>query len=653
MRRQDLADGLGSVAELAAQLGVVVCAWGVILSSHDAWRWAQGSEAATATLVASFALGAGAIVTTIWPLAFIHVALWSWAATRGAGARPFVAALEGSFLAWLLCFTQTYVGVSTLRLWLSAVCVVALASAAAKLAPHLPPRWTWFARVALMLTALTLDRWLPVRQYPWLHLAVDVSAAAAFMALTGPVLARLPRGAKWLASASALALVGAAPSIGRASRSARGLLYGPSTHAQVHARVLGDWLRPSAPRSASSAAACTAAQQQALRCAGVGLDAATRFSKLASGADILLLSIDALRWDRVSALPALWAELGPHVDFRRAVSPAPRTQHALAAVLRGHPARQLALESGPSRRIARHAAPTLGSLLATHGYRAVHAPTHVYLEAESGLARGFEQLIAPHQLGRMRGQKPRYFPTSEALPQLLHAAQASPQSLVAWLHAMEAHAPYRAGRHKGPDSEGGQLRALRALDTQLTRFLRDFKRARRGRPLVLAVFADHGEEFGEHGGRYHASTVYAEQVRVPFVLAAPGLPSRSIDAPVSTAALPATLLDLIGVEPACTFTLPSLLGCIAGEQCPTLAVSELDPFSAEIRPIGYTGPRYRLLHDPAHQVLHLFDADRDPYERRDLVDSEPGALEDMLRAARAWEQRYCTGGRQAELPASP
>ena len=42
-------------------------------------------------------------------------------------------------------------------------------------------------------------------------------------------------------------------------------------------------------------------------------------------------------------------------------------------------------------------------------------------------------------------------------------------------------------------------------------------RARRPHAVVI-VSADHGEEFGDHGGRYHGTTVYEEQVRVPLVI---------------------------------------------------------------------------------------------------------------------------------------
>jgi len=38
---------------------------------------------------------------------------------------------------------------------------------------------------------------------------------------------------------------------------------------------------------------------------------------------------------------------------------------------------------------------------------------------------------------------------------------------------------------------------------------------------IIVVAADHGEEFDEHGGRYHGTTLYDEQVRVPLVIYVP------------------------------------------------------------------------------------------------------------------------------------
>ena len=41
-------------------------------------------------------------------------------------------------------------------------------------------------------------------------------------------------------------------------------------------------------------------------------------------------------------------------------------------------------------------------------------------------------------------------------------------------------------------------------------------------PTIFMLTADHGEEFKEHGGNYHGSSLYDEQVRVPLIIGAPG-----------------------------------------------------------------------------------------------------------------------------------
>ena len=107
--------------------------------------------------------------------------------------------------------------------------------------------------------------------------------------------------------------------------------------------------------------------------------------------------------------------------------------------------------------------------------------------------------------------------------------------------------------------------------------------------------------------------------------------------------MPATLFDLIGVTRPCTFTVPSLLACIERpDACPALAVSELFPFQRQSRTLaGYSGERYRLLHNKQQRVTRLFDTQTDPYERRDLAGSQPELLARMKKLARAWDNQYC------------
>src|SRR5260221_8260550 len=62
------------------------------------------------------------------------------------------------------------------------------------------------------------------------------------------------------------------------------------------------------------------------------------------------------------------------------------------------------------------------------------------------------------------------------------------------------------------------------------------------------VTADHGEEFGDHGGRYHGTSVYEEQVRVPLVVWAPGLvPARRVRDVVESVDLLPTVLAALAI----------------------------------------------------------------------------------------------------------
>jgi hypothetical protein len=281
--------------------------------------------------------------------------------------------------------------------------------------------------------------------------------------------------------------------------------------------------------------------------------------------------------------------------------------------------------------VSRGAVPTLATYLVRAGYRAVTVPTHRYLGAATGVGDGFEVLPAPAAVRRGSGT----VSAPAALEAALAATASTPGPVLVWVHAMETHEPYVHALGVGPTSIDGQRAAVREVDRVVARAIRTH-RARRGRPLVVAVFGDHGEEHGEHGGRFHSSSVHAEQVRVGMLLAGPGVPSATIDAPVGIAALPATIVELLGVETPATFVEPSLLACTRGDgACPVLAVSELRPRGA----IGYTGVRYRLIDHPRQGVERLYDADTDPYERHDLAAERPDALAAMRALAREWDER--------------
>ena len=113
----------------------------------------------------------------------------------------------------------------------------------------------------------------------------------------------------------------------------------------------------------------------------------------------------------------------------------------------------------------------------------------------------------------------------------------------------DPHAPYEppgelARRFRDAPYDG----EIAFVDTQLARLLRALEeKGALARTVVLAT-ADHGESLGEHGEGTHGLFVYDSTLRVPWIVAGPGVAAGRMSATVARGidALP-TLLDYAGL----------------------------------------------------------------------------------------------------------
>ncbi|HEY4118663.1 MAG TPA: HEAT repeat domain-containing protein, partial [Byssovorax sp.] len=187
---------------------------------------------------------------------------------------------------------------------------------------------------------------------------------------------------------------------------------------------------------------------------------------------------------------------------------------------------------------------------------------------------------------------------------------------------------------------------VRFVDDQLKLL---YEYLRRTRPAaLLIVAADHGEEFGEHGGRYHGASVFDEQVRVPLVVNAPGaLTPRHVAAPVG-------LVDV----------LPTVLAALDVPRPARVRGADLGPLLAGTAPDHQAGfafaetDRETLVAEGAERLVcarasggcALYDVSSDPEERVDVSAARPvdvGALRAELRALEASHGRYEKAGQGA------
>jgi arylsulfatase A-like enzyme len=292
--------------------------------------------------------------------------------------------------------------------------------------------------------------------------------------------------------------------------------------------------------------------------------------------NLVLISIDTLRPDHLGLYgyrrptsPALDAFARQAVVFERAYSTSNWTLPAHVSMLTGlYPAEHgvLRLDQAIGRGVE-----LLPEALGGLGYRSAAVVSTVpFLTARHGFARGW-QVYDDRTAYPAAGAEPRRFVSSALVHrralELLDELAGSPFFL--FLHYFDVHAPYRppapydsmfppappAQRAAGSELELRAARAMsrydgeiRHVDAWLERLFAELDRRGLADSTLVAVTADHGEEFLEHGRRYHRKNLFDATLRVPMIVRFPGgaHAGRRVATPVSLVDLGATLLAAAG-----------------------------------------------------------------------------------------------------------
>jgi len=222
-------------------------------------------------------------------------------------------------------------------------------------------------------------------------------------------------------------------------------------------------------------------------------------------------------------------------------------------------------------------------------------------------------------------------------------------------------------------------------DKQISLLVSALQHLQRWDETVFVVTADHGEEFLEHGARYHAPMSLSEQlIHVPLLLRAPKLLGRRLSqGPFSMIHLAPTLLEAVGAAVPDSFQGRSRWEDISMGNLPNeAAIAECveacnNPFRVDDR----IRPRLLVIRDREYKlVIHfsnksdcLYDLKNDPGECSPLptgvLTSERVRLLKLARVhlqnsrrsrntafavrARLRELQQSTGSKPEQAPASP
>ncbi len=158
------------------------------------------------------------------------------------------------------------------------------------------------------------------------------------------------------------------------------------------------------------------------------------------------------------------------------------------------------------------------------------------------------------------------------------------------------------------------------LDTQIGRILDHLAKSPDADNTVVCFTADHGLGCGEHG-LMGKQNMYDHSVRVPFILAGPGMPEgRRLDAPIYLQDVMPTFLELAGAEVPADIDFQSVLPLIAGKGTPRQEV--FGAYRDHQRMLVRGG--HKLILYPEAGVARVFDLTKDPDECNDLIATPEG-----------------------------
>ena len=630
-------------ATFAADVGAVVLVWIAVIAIENliiglVWRqqFVGSWEMAHARYYVS-----PIAVSALLPFAVMVVALGRLVAARDARAVAVITGVLGALLAYGVSSGRHFASVPLRAGFVAVVGVAsgALAAALTRRAPLARPKLLAALGALVAMGAWLADGAVLPRLYPTFHaalLGVVLATSAATSLLVHGQRAWRPIA---FAAIGVAALAGL--TIPRASRS----LIGDDNLRRVlveHAPILGRAVLVAA-KIAPPPAIDEDANEAATTAALVHPSGTPRALDW-TGHDIVVVTIDALRADHVSSYGYARATT-PNIDrlavrgarFEHAYCPTPHTSYSITSMMTGKYMRPLlTLDTGDDSE-------TWAGYLRGYGFRtAAFYPPAVFF-------------IDEHRFRRMQstGLGFEYRKEEFAAPELRRsqiesyvAGAPMDKPLFLWVHLFEPHEPYvHHPEHSfgGSDAMDAYDSEIATADDEVGAIVDVVEKRRPG--AVFVISADHGEEFGDHGGRYHGTTVYEEQVRVPLVIVGPGVPRSVVQTPVQTIdLLPTTLAALDVPEPARIRgrDLGALLAGKAGAGEQGLAFSETDDYTLLAR-----GDE-RLVCVRKIASCTLFDVRRDPLETSPIAD-RPARVAELRKLTAAIERE----NGKLEAPALP
>ncbi|HEY7285854.1 MAG TPA: sulfatase-like hydrolase/transferase [Vicinamibacterales bacterium] len=396
--------------------------------------------------------------------------------------------------------------------------------------------------------------------------------------------------------------------------------------------------------------------------------------------NILLVTIDTWRADRLSpaTTPRIneLAQRGLRFTAARAVVPLTLPSHA--TILTGLlPTVTGVRENGTS--VLRDDQATVARLLKSAGYRTAAFVGAFVLDHRFGLSSGFDTYDdriprSATASERLEAERPASAVVDSALAWLAQSTteaatseRSTPTPFFMWVHLYDPHAPYEppasfvkaTGRPVAAERYDGEVAYTDSQVARLFDALRE--RHLEGQTLII-VAGDHGEGLDDHGERTHGMLLYDSTLRVPLVVAGPGVTAANRDGPVSLVDVAPTILGAAGVTPSSSLPGTNLLASPSKNLAARTDARDIYAETDYPRVAGWsslqalTDGRWKAIR--AGSETEMYDVLNDRAEEHNLAATQPAMVNamrsrlDQIRAtARQSTERIVSAEAQERLRA--
>ena len=376
--------------------------------------------------------------------------------------------------------------------------------------------------------------------------------------------------------------------------------------------------------------------------------------------NVVMVLVDTLRADRLSAWgyerptsPIMDALAASGVRFENALAQSTWTKTSMASMLTAtYPVKN---QIERFNNVLPNGATLASEAFQEAGFRTVGIWRNGWVGPNFGFGQGWDFYLKPTpKIGTVRQKLAN--PSSlklggtdrsiiDAATQFLRSS--GDQRFFLYLHLMDVHQyVYDGSSDFGRSYSDIYDQSIHWVDANIGTLIAVLQQQGLMKKTVLAINADHGEAFLEHGTEGHAQNLYAETTHVPFILALPFRLRQPVvvRSPVENIDVVPTLLDLAGLPPlpeADGHSLVPLIEAAArGTEKPEEARAQ--PRFARIdrnwgqpskppRPLTLVQMEGYRLHEDGGGHAELYDARSDASEQTDLAETHPQVVE-RLRA---------------------